>query len=264
MKRSQSPLVKGSYEELLRFLQYYRHFGTPTIIGGWAVYFYNPYYGSVDIDVVGPSFKGSFYELIERYERSHGYTIVQNDPLGIEVVASRPIYKGKKKIGDMEIDACSYEQGGASTFHEDEAKRLPYSLCSKDVNRREVTIRKDCVCYVPSRALLTLYKVKARRDRSFDIASKGASMNPSRLEWLRGKVVKDGSDIIALLDDHGRRSLLSDGLDFGQIKRISSRHKITDMVSETLREVLTDKNALSLYNRVVDTKELLNSVEKLG
>ncbi|MHB8568304.1 MAG: hypothetical protein ACYC7D_07445 [Nitrososphaerales archaeon] len=262
-RRHQSPLVRGSYEELLRFVRYYRHFGTPTIIGGWAVYFYNPYYGSVDIDVVGQSFRGS-YDVIERYERSHGYTIAQNDPLGIEVVASKPIYKSKKKIGDMEIDACSYEQRGASSFHEDEKKRLPYSLCNREEHRKEVAMKRDCICYVPCRALLTLFKVKARRDRSFDLRSKGASMNLSRLEWLRGKVVKDGSDIISLLDDKGGRAILSDEMDLGQMKRISSSHKITDMVVETLKEVLMDKNALSLYNRAVNRKTLLNSVEKLG
>ncbi|MDG6998272.1 MAG: hypothetical protein JRN15_04065 [Nitrososphaerota archaeon] len=180
-RRHQSPLIRGSYKELLSFLRYYRHFGAPTIIGGWAVYLYNPYYGSVDIDVVGPNFGGSFYDVIERYERSHGYTIGQNDPLGIEVVASKPIYKGKKKIGDMEIDACSYEQSGASSFHEDETKRLPYSLCGREEHRKEVAIRRDCICYVPNKALLTLFKVKARRDRTYDIHSKGASMNPSRL-----------------------------------------------------------------------------------
>jgi hypothetical protein len=43
--------AEESYKELLRFLRYYRNFGTPIIIGGWAVYFYNPYFGSVDIDV---------------------------------------------------------------------------------------------------------------------------------------------------------------------------------------------------------------------
>ena len=69
-------------------------------------------------------------------------------------------------------------------------------------------IARDCACYVPSRALLILYKVKARRDRSFDIKSKGAVLNPSRLEWLRGKAIKDGADIIALLDDQNRRALL--------------------------------------------------------
>ncbi len=57
---------------------------------------------------MGPSFRGSFYDVIETYERSHGYTIAQTDPLGIEVVANKPIYnKRKRKIGEMEIDACS-------------------------------------------------------------------------------------------------------------------------------------------------------------
>ncbi len=140
---------------------------------------------------MGPSFRGSFYNVIERYERSHGYTIVQNDPLGIEVVASKPIYsknkKKKLKIGDMEIDASSYEQSSASLFHEDDSKRLPYSLCEHEGHRKQVVITRDSICHVPSRALLTLFKVKARRDRSFDIKTKGATMNRSRLEWLRGK-----------------------------------------------------------------------------
>ena len=29
----------------------------PTIIGGWTVYFYNSYFGSIDIDIVGPATK---------------------------------------------------------------------------------------------------------------------------------------------------------------------------------------------------------------
>lgn len=260
-----SPLVRRSYEELLNFLRYFRHFGTPTVIGGWAVYFYNPYYGSVDIDVVGPSFKGSFYEVIERYERSHRYTIITNDPLGIEVVASKPIYKGRKKIGDMEIDASSYEQSSASSFHEDETKHLPYSLCGREDNRKEAVIAKDSICFVPTRGLLTLYKVKARRDRTFDIKTKGPTMNPSRFEWLRAKVVKDGSDIIALLDDETQKGieLLNDPIDFIQMKRIASAHKINDLVRETLQEVLKDKSAFSMYNRPVDKKLLLKSVEEL-
>ena len=215
---------------------------------------------------MGPSFRGSFYDVIETYERSHGYTIAPSDPLGIEVVASKPIYnKSKKKIGDMEIDACSYEQSSASIFHEDEKKRLPYSLCERAGHRKQVAIRRDCICYIPSRALLTLFKVKARRDRSFDIKTKGATMNPSRLEWLRGKVIKDGSDIIALLEDKsGRRAFLNEAVDFAQMKKIAASHKITDLVRETLKEVLKDEGAISLYNRPVDTKTLLISVEKLN
>ncbi|MHB2037194.1 MAG: hypothetical protein ACYCPW_10710 [Nitrososphaerales archaeon] len=90
-------------------------------------------------------------------------------------------------------------------------------------------------------------------------------MNPSRLEWLRGKVIKDGSDIIALLEDKsGRRAFLNDEVDFAQMKKIASSYKITDLVRETLQEVLKDEWAISLYNRPVDRKALLRSVEKLN
>ncbi len=77
-------------------------------------------------------------------------------------------------------------------------------------------------------------------------------------------MAKDGSDIIALLDDKSERALLNDKVDFAQMKRIASGHKVTDMAIETLKEVLKDESAISLYNRTVDRKTLLKSVEKLG
>lgn len=253
--------VRASYQELVSFLRHFRHFGVPVIVGGWAVYFYNPYYGSVDIDVVGPSLRGSFDEIIEGYERSHGYEIVQQDPLGTEITASKPIYsKGRKKIGEMEIDACAYERSSASLFHEDSAKHLPYSLCDRDGCRREVSIARDAVCYVPSKALLALFKVKARRDRSYDIRTKGATMNPARLAWLRGKVAKDGSDIIALLDPKDRAALLKDVMDYQQVGDLASEFDLTDLVTDTLQEVLEDRGSLSLYGRSVDVSRLAKKV----
>lgn len=259
-----SALVRASYKELVSFLRHFRHFGTPVIIGGWAVYFYNPYYGSVDIDVVGPSHRGAFDAIIEGYERSHGYEIIQQDPLGTEITASKPIRsKTGKKMGDMEIDACSYQRVGVSKFHEDNSKSLPYSLCERDGCKNEVRIAKDCVCYVPSKALLTLLKVKARRDRLYDIRARGATMNPSRLAFLRGKAVKDGSDIIALMDPEERRALLNGRMDFSQMRALASESNITELVVDTLQEVLKDRNALSLYGRKVDTEALLKAVAGL-
>ena len=230
------------------------------------MYFYNPYFGSVDIDVVGPSLRGEFYDTIEKYERSHGYEIIQSDPLGLEVSASKPIYsRTKRKIGDMEIDACSYEQTGASAFHEDGSKLLPYSLCDQDVNRRLVTLGRNSVCYSPSRALLMLYKIKARRDRTCDARTKGATMDPSRLEWLRGKIVKDGSDIIALLDDsqRGRTAILNEPLDLDRLGRMAREHQIDRITEQTLREVLNDNAALELYGRPINTESILSSIEKV-
>ena len=256
-----SASVRASYRELISFLRYFRHFGAPVILGGWAVYFYNPYYGSVDIDVVGPSLRGTFDQIIEGYERSHGYEILQQDPLGTEITAKKPIYsKRGKKIGDMEIDACTYERTSASEFHEDVSKSLPYSLCDRDGCRREARIARDAVCYVPSKALLALFKVKARRDRSYDIRTKGATMNPSKLAWLRGKVAKDGSDIIALLDPRDRSALLKDVIDYAQIHALAVEFGLMDLVTDTLQEVLADRSSLTLYGRSVDTSLLLKSV----
>jgi len=52
-------LADHSYRELLSLLDwFYLHGPIPIIIGGWAVFFYNSYLGSVDIDLVGPSMGG--------------------------------------------------------------------------------------------------------------------------------------------------------------------------------------------------------------
>lgn len=256
MPSTKDSVVKASYHELIRFLRFYRHHGTPVIIGGWAVYFYNPYYGSVDIDVVGASLKGAFEEIIEKYEIMHGYEFV-GDAFGVESAASKPIFRGRKKVGEMEIDACSYERAEAGRFHEDRSKVLPYSLCGRKGYTKEVRLAKDAVCYVPCKALLTLFKVKARRDRSYDIREKGATMNPERLAWLQGKVVKDGADVIALLDPKPRRAILHDPLDYGQLKKIAEEFRITTMAKETLRDVLNDRRALQQYGREVDTGPIL-------
>ena len=259
--------VRESYNELVSFLRYFRHHGTLVVIGGWAVYFYNPYYGSVDIDVVGPSMNGSFDEIIEAYERSHGYEIMQRNPLGTEITAIKPIYsKGRRrrKVGNMEIDACSYERSSASQFHEDQSKCLPYSLCDRQVCRKEVRIAENAVCYVPSKALLILFKLKAWRDRSHDIRTKGATMDPGRLEWLRGKVVKDGADIVALLDPTDRGALLTDGMDYSQLRDLAAEFALTGLASDTLRSVLGDRGSLSLYGRSIDVQSLLKNVASIG
>ena len=263
-RASVRPLVDASYQELIGFVHYFGNFGTPVIIGGWAVFFYNPYFGSVDIDVVGPSFKGEFYSVIEGYERTHGYEITSQDVLGTQIVASKTICsKDGKKVGDMEIDGCTYEQPSVGEFHEDRSKTLPYALCEKNGCKREVTIAKDCVCYVPSKALLALFKVKARRDRSYDIATKGSTMNSTRLEWLRSKVVKDGSDIIALLDPATREAALKDKMDYGQMKSLATDSNIRDLVKSTLEDVLKDRSSLALYGRNINSASIVNQMSNL-
>jgi len=101
----------------LSILEWFSHFSLiPTLIGGWAVFVYNSYFGSVDIDLVGPSMRGSFLDTIERYERSHGYEEVRSAGLGIEVAHRKPIYSENKFFGYVEIDVCTFE-ADVGSFH---------------------------------------------------------------------------------------------------------------------------------------------------
>lgn len=181
--KEENPLIGESYLELVRLCEFYRYFGVPTIIGGWAVYFYNSYFGSVDIDLVSSSFRGSFSDLLEQYQRAFRYEIVNVDALGLQVVARKSVIKEGRLVGYIEIDACSTEESKASRFHEDENKQLSYSLCYEDRYRREVRLSEKAYCYIPCKSLLLLYKLKALRDRSYDLRVKGAT-----LPYLQGEL----------------------------------------------------------------------------
>ncbi|MEM3085078.1 MAG: hypothetical protein QXN83_08270 [Nitrososphaerales archaeon] len=103
-------------------------------------------------------------------------------------------------------DAATFEEKEAIRFHEDKSEVLPYSLCANDELRKEVAVEKDCFCYIPSKTLLLLYKIKAWRDRAFDVRTKGATMLAERLAWMQAKVAKDQSDIIAVLSQSQQKS----------------------------------------------------------
>ena len=229
-------------------MRFYRHHGTPVIIGGWAVYFYNPYFGSVDVDVVGHSYGGAFEEVIERYERTHGYEF-DTTPGLVEMTARKPIISREKLAGHMEIDACSYERPGASRFHEDESLELPYSAIEDRGCKKEVRLAKDIVFYVPRKELLLLYKVKARRDRAYDVRAKGATMGGERLQWLRGKVVKDGSDILALLDPRMKDAQLPDPMSYPKLRRLARKYGLSKAVAETIGNTLEDHQAWQSYGK---------------
>ena len=146
-----------------------------------AVYFYNSYFGSIDIDVIGPSHQGTFIDIVERYERTHGYEFTSKDMLGLEVTSRKPIVREEQIVGYVEIDACTFEDPALASFHEDANKRLPYSLAAEKRFQREVRLEEDAVCYVPSKPLLLLYKIKAARDRAYDLKTKGTIIDTAKL-----------------------------------------------------------------------------------
>ena len=224
---SYSVLAEGSYSELLSILEWFSHFSLiPTLIGGWAVFVYNSYFGSVDVDLVGPSMSGNFLDAIERYERAHGYEEVRSAGLGIEVAYRKPMFSGNKFFGYVEIDVCTFE-ADVGSFHEDSSKELPYKLCDDPHLVRKVNFNGKSVAYVPKKPLLFLYKLKAFRDRNYDLKTRGAIMGVKRREWMRTKVEKDGADLIALLNPEPEQYVVKEEFDFQLLKQLGEKHDLS-------------------------------------
>lgn len=239
-------LAEESYNELLNLLEWFSHFSLiPTLIGGWAVFVYNSYFGSVDIDLVGPSMGGRFLDVIERYERTHGYEEVKLAGLGIEVAYRKPIVKEGRVFGYVEIDVCTFEAdiGG---FHEDSSKKLPYALCVDPKFVRNATFNEKLAVYVPRKSLLFLYKLKAFRDRAFDLKTRGAIMSAERREWMQTKFEKDGADLIALLNPKPERYVIKEEFDFNLLKQLVEKQNF-HFALESIQELPTLKKSVERH-----------------
>jgi len=243
---SQRVLAEHSYEELMSLLDWFARRGPiPTIIGGWAVYFYNSYLGSADVDLVGYSMGGLFDETLSSFERSRGYEEVAG-PLGLVSSYRRKIEIGGKIAGYIEIDACSYESD-TRVFHEDEEKELPYRLCSREELVTRVNLGDGREAFIPRKPLLFLYKLKAFRDRMHDLRVRRAVLSASRREWLRAKWIKDGSDMIALLDPEPVAFVVEGEFDTGILHNLVEEFKL-DFALESIRQLPSLVESTSLYS----------------
>lgn len=240
-------LAQHSYQELVDLSIFFKKYGPyPIVIGGWAVFIYNQYLGSVDIDIVGPSMGGMFNNLLTQFQISNGYTEMQIDKVGIEKGFKKTIYDGEKIIGEMEVDACSYE-GGMQHFHENPDKILPYNLCSRDLFTNKFTLTNGAEIILPKKSLLILYKIKALRDRSYDL-EKGYLLSAGRRSWLESKILKDASDIIALLDPNPT-FLLYEQADPIIIKDIIAEFDIS-FILDSFEKLSSMADSLRLYKNI--------------
>ena len=239
-------LAEESYNELLNLLEWFSHFSLiPTLIGGWAVFVYNSYFGSVDIDLVGPSMGGHFLEVIERYERTHGYEEVKSTGLGIEAAYRKPIGKKGRVFGYVEIDVCTFE-ADTGGFHEDPSKKLPYALCGDPKFVGNVTFDEKLAVYVPRKSLLLLYKLKAFRDRAFDLKTRGAIMSAERRGWMQTKFEKDGADLIALLNPEPERYVIKEEFDFHLFRQLVENLNL-HFALKSIRELPTLKKSVERH-----------------
>ena len=158
------------------------------LIGGWAVYAYNPYYGSTDIDIMTTSaLRQSLISMLGK----RGYSYHK------DAFEDRRLCK-RTDAGPIQVDFFS--------------SRTPYKF-----EGRTETIKYDFLYFewkrnlilgvpvpVPSRTALLVTKLKAAWDRNWRLENK----TTFDAEYEHRKLVKDYSDIIALVDkERGGKTL---------------------------------------------------------
>lgn len=171
-----------SRRELFRLNAYLEHHGVQTtIIGGWAVFSYNPYFESIDIDLVAHYRKISQVMAIITDQCQWKLTTIQTaDETFTRFFKPIP---GQDENVYLDLFSTNFE----NVFHENSNKVLPFDLCLRAGHyvRRSIY---DINVNVPTKELLFLYKLKTYRDRVFDISKKTDSEEKARLEAKVKKV----------------------------------------------------------------------------
>jgi len=223
-----------------------------TLLGGWAVYSYNPYEGSFDIDCLGPAHP--FTTQLDIYMQTHGYVLEPDSLFGAASETWRkPVFHGKETIGAIYIDACDFNF--PNLFKENPGRQIPYGLCVKGemIRRRQVD---NEYFYVPIKELLLLYKTKAARDRSYVLTHE--ELSSEIRERQQGKVQKDYSDMAALIDP--RHGGAIDSSQLGSLIREYDLSFVRDTISD-----LPDQRSISDYclTRSVDKSDLSKWVQRI-
>lgn len=226
-------LLEKAHDEFINFVTWMNekigHY--PMIIGGWAVYTYNPYYGSRDIDVVFIG-RGIFQRVINLYMAASGYTLKARGLF--ETVFEKDI-KTKTGVSSINIDACSKED--KNIFKEEKNRELPWDLAFKNSNTIE--LRKGIFYFVPEPSLLFLYKLKAMRDRTYDLRE---AQGLERRRYLEGKIFKDKADSVALLDPKNKYKVTKD-----KFYQFVEKHKVTELMKDALRIIYEDSETMRFY-----------------
>jgi hypothetical protein len=207
------------------------------LIGGWAVYSYNPWYGSADIDLVTNS---RTRQHLMKYLRDERGFVHQRDQM-----APTTVVKNIQE-GEILIDFGSREE---ICKFEGRIEKCPFSLLDGRTVAREIGAGFPVI--VPEQTLLMIFKLKAAWDRTFRIQN-GTSSDE---EWEKGKLRKDRADILALLDPAA-------GGTETDIRYLGERLHEYPFLVEMLREIPDDIDAINMYRRM-NPVEARDSIESL-
>ncbi len=241
-----SSIIQNSNEELqeiTRFLQSREDPASPKtiLIGGWAVHSFNPWYGSIDIDLITNS--RTRHSLKEHLVTDRGFVKARNidDTKRVE----KKIEEGKYII----IDFGNREREDP---FEGQACYLTYDILDGQTELKP--IGAGLYFPVPKRSVLLLFKMKAAWDRNHRI-----SQNTSHdIEWEKGKLRKDRADILALLDPSmGGRDI--------DISMLGQKIKEYQFLRQCLDEIITDVEAIEFYGRISEdeVRSLINQLVDL-
>jgi len=199
------------------------------LVGGWATYCYNKWYGSQDIDLITNS--------KTRQSLMH-YLKTKRDFMILKRPMTRTSVEKKCVGGKIQIDFGSRED--LNSF-EGLDEQLPYSVLDGRTESRD--IQSGCSMIVPERTLLLIFKLKAAWDRAYRLNNKTSK----DVEWDRSKLRKDHADILALLDPEAGGEELD-------IQYLGEKLNEYSFLVGTLRVIANDRDAVNSYRRMNQEK----------
>jgi len=213
-----------------RFIGY-----SPSIIGGWAVHFYNPEgLGSTDIDVVLPD-PNARDRVVTAYLAANGYTLRKRAFGESEWV--KEFVVGERRI-EHYLDICTLQD--SNPVHGRDLE-VPWAIGTR--NQRKVRIGESEL-FIPEPEPLLILKLKAAWDRAYDISSGGGT------PFLRDKLGKDRFDIVSLL--------LKTKIDVPVVRRLASGSGFAECAKDALSRAVSDGSALDRHGLDMERTRALN------
>lgn len=207
-------ITQESYREIQRLALWAKARGPLFyLIGGWAAWRYHRGYGSRDIDVIFPN-QTILEAFLTDYYQSNGYKRTG----GLITPSYHKPVSTPNGTQYIEIDAAQLDNG--FPFHENTSLDLPYRLLETN---NQIWRVEDQEVLMPTPELLMLQKVKACRDRSWDLDHR--DVDAARAAFLRSKIAKDAYDI---------RGLAPHVADWETVASIADKCSCRRLVAETL------------------------------
>jgi len=225
-----SEIIRFSLNELdviSRYLHEKEENDDPTtvLIGGWVVDSYNPWFGSIDIDLITNNSTRTSLIYYLRTNRDFKPYRLKGLPESV---------KKDTEAGPVIIDFASWNK-----LFRFEGLDTTLDLSILDGNTETREIRGGIEMAVPNRATLLVLKLKAIWDRHYRIVH-GTSDN---IEWETGKLIKDHGDILALID-------FSNGGNQIEISVLGELIEKYPFLEESLTLVRDSDEGIDKYNRM--------------